>query len=110
MTQEDSRKMADRTGADVDFRASLEMEDGGGTSVEVGDVVTGEVIQVTDEDVVVDVGLKCEGRIKRSEFESLGETVKVGDKIEVKVLTLETDEGTTRVSRVRAAKIGRAHV
>lgn len=96
--------MADRTGADVDFRASLEMADGGGTSVEVGDVVTGEVIQVTADEVVVDVGLKCEGRIKRAEFDSLGETVKLGDKIEVKVLSLETDEGTTRVSRVRAAQ------
>ncbi|MEK8023074.1 MAG: 30S ribosomal protein S1 [Candidatus Hydrogenedentota bacterium] len=96
--------MAERAGADVDFKASFMAADEKGPAVEPGDVVSGIVIQLTDEDVIVDVGLKCEGRIKKSEFEALGETVSVGDTIEVKVLSLETEEGTTRLSRQRAAQ------
>jgi small subunit ribosomal protein S1 len=88
----------------MDFQKSL-LESGESMSaVEAGEVVSGEVIQVTDEDVIVDVGLKCEGRIKKAEFTSLGETVKVGDKVYVKVLQLETEDGTTRLSRARAAQ------
>lgn len=97
--------MAERPNADVDFKASFMAAAGEtGPVVEAGDVVPGIVIQVTDEDVLVDVGLKCEGRIKKTEFEALGETPRVGDTIEVKVLTLETEEGTTRLSRQRAAQ------
>lgn len=86
-----------------DFAAALNM-DLQSSAAESGEVVSGFVVQITDEDVVIDVGLKSEGRIKLAEFASLGETVKVGDKIDVKVLSRETDDGTIRISRQRAAQ------
>ena len=33
-----------------------------------GEIVQGRVVKITDEEVLVDVGLKCEGVIPRSEF------------------------------------------
>lgn len=70
---------------------------------EAGDVVRGTVLRVTPEHVVVDVGLKGEGFIPAEEFHRLGETPNVGDSVEVKVLVLETEDGTVRLSRLRAA-------
>ncbi len=96
--------MVERSSSDMDFQAAFLEQEEALSAIEVGDVVTGEVIGVTDEDVIVDVGLKCEGRIKKFEFTSLGETVKIGDKVEVKILAKETDDGTSRLSRAKAAQ------
>jgi len=96
--------MVEHKSSDVDFQSAFMEQEEAMAAIEVGDIVTGEVLDVSDEDVIVNVGLKCEGRIKKTEFDELGETVKKGDKIQVKILAKETDEGTSRVSRVRAAQ------
>ena len=46
-----------------------------------GQVVKGTVTALTKDEVVVDVGLKSEGRIPLTEFGS--QSVKVGDEVEV---------------------------
>lgn len=49
---------------------------------DAGEIITTSVIQITNEDVVLDVGAKTEARIKKSEFQTVPE---IGDEIEVYV-------------------------
>ena len=54
-------------------------------------IVSGKVVFVDKENVIVDVGLKSEGRIPISEFTRPGQTpeLKTGDKIDVYVDKLD---------------------
>jgi small subunit ribosomal protein S1 len=70
-----------------------------------GTVVKGQVIEVTKEVVVVDVGLKNEGRIAVSEFDIAGtrELPSVGDVVDVFVDKIEGRRGTL-LSRSKAVR------
>jgi len=72
-----------------------------------GDVVTGMIVAITDDTVVVDIGFKTEGMIHRSEFtDRQGKiTVKVGDEVDVLVEHFDEMLGEVRLSRERAAKM-----
>jgi small subunit ribosomal protein S1 len=72
-----------------------------------GDLITGEVVRVSDEWVVVHAGLKSEGIIPAQEFkDSHGELhVKVGDQVEVVVESVEDGSGETRLSREKAQRV-----
>jgi len=48
-----------------------------------GNVVTGTIVQVNDDDVVVDVGGKSEGVIPLREFAGEAADIKVGDQFDV---------------------------
>jgi small subunit ribosomal protein S1 len=76
-------------------------------SIQEGEVVKGEIVQVDKEYVLVDIGYKSEGQIPLREFlDSEGNvTANVGDKIEVLLERREDDEGTIRLSKEKAAKI-----
>ena len=71
-----------------------------------GQVIKGTVLSITNDTVVVDVGLKSEGRIPIKEFHSPGEehTVKIGEKYDVYLEKLENKEGEALLSRERARK------
>jgi len=71
--------------------------------LEEGQLVEGNVIQVTDDHVFVDVGYKSEGKIPISEF---AEIPKVGDSVSVILITKENKRGEVIVSKQKAdAKI-----
>lgn len=72
-----------------------------------GQFLSGRVVRVDSEGVMVDVGYKSEGHIPISELshrKDAGpeELVKVGDQIDVVVLKVEGAEGTLRLSKRRA--------
>ena len=71
-----------------------------------GQVIKGTVMSVTNDTVVVDVGLKAEGRIPLKEFHSPGEehSVEIGQKYDVYLEKLENKEGEALLSRERARK------
>jgi small subunit ribosomal protein S1 len=71
-----------------------------------GQIIKGTVLSVTNDTVVVDVGLKSEGRIPLKEFHSPGEEhgVKIGEKYDVYLEKLENKEGEALLSRERARK------
>jgi small subunit ribosomal protein S1 len=50
-----------------------------------GRVVTGTILAVENDDVLIDVGLKSEGRVSLKEFGSAEETaeIKLGDTVDV---------------------------
>src|SRR3990172_8518326 len=71
-----------------------------------GELITGEVVHVDDNVVVVNAGLKSEAVIPAAEFQDArGEvTVKVGDRVEVVIEMLEDGTGETRLSREKACR------
>lgn len=68
-------------------------------SLEEGQLVDGTVIQVTPEQVFIDVGYKSEGKIPAVEFEELP---KVGDVVTVVLITKENKYGEVIVSKQKA--------
>lgn len=67
--------------------------------LEEGQLVEGEVIQVTQDQVFIDVGYKSEGRIPVAEFEILPQ---VGDKVSVVLVQKENKYGQISVSKQKA--------
>ena len=74
--------------------------------VPMGEVVTGRVVQIGNDLVMVDVGYKTEGQIKADELkdENGNITVSVGDMIEV-LIDHKDEEYNLILSRNKAAKI-----
>lgn len=75
--------------------------------LQAGDVVTGVVVAVTEDSVVVDVSFKTEGVIPKSEFlDREGKlTVRVGDEVDVLVEKFDPSTGEIKLSRERAARL-----
>jgi small subunit ribosomal protein S1 len=75
--------------------------------VHEGEVVTGKVVQLTPEFVMVDVGSKSEGQIPIEQFmDEQGQlTVKVGDDVQVFCEDTEEASGEVRISKSKADKI-----
>ncbi|MDY4884967.1 MAG: 30S ribosomal protein S1 [Alphaproteobacteria bacterium] len=69
----------------------------------VGSVVKGTIINIGDDYVTVDVGLKSEGRIPLREFGQNPE-LKIGDKVEVLVDRYEDKDGNIVLSREKARR------
>ncbi len=71
-----------------------------------GNVVKGLVIGLEDDLVVIDVGLKSEGRIPLMEFSKPGEDpeIKIGDTVEVFVERMENRDGMSVLSREKARR------
>ncbi len=67
--------------------------------IEDGQIVTGTVVQLNNDYVLVDVGYKSEGRIPVSEFIELPQ---IGDKVNVTIIKKEGSGGQVVVSKKRA--------
>ena len=68
-----------------------------------GQVLTGTIVQITDNEVCVNIGYKSDGFIPRSEFsddpeERLQDLVKEGDEIEVEVVKVNDGDGNVLLS------------
>jgi ribosomal protein S1/(E)-4-hydroxy-3-methyl-but-2-enyl pyrophosphate reductase len=73
-----------------------------------GQIVKGNVVQITDEDVSVNIGYKTDGIIHKGEI-SLKEAdpkdaFNIGDEIEAEVINLNDGEGNVLLSRKRIEK------
>jgi len=71
-----------------------------------GRVVTGRVIKIDGDAVLIDVGLKSEGRISLKEFATPGKetVIEPGDTIDVFVERYEDKDGMVRLSREKARR------
>ncbi len=75
------------------------------TDVEEGTILTGKVLTITDDSVIVDIGFKSEGFIPKTEFRE-GEVAALGPGSEVEVYVSRIDpEGTVNLSVERARRI-----
>ena len=77
-----------------DFMASIEASM---RRIHTGQTVTGTVVQVTDDEVCVNIGYKSDGLIKRSDL--VDQDVKIGDEIEVEVVKVNDGEGNVILSQ-----------
>ena len=91
-------------GSSADFLAAIE---GTIKNFNDGDLVSGTIVQIDREEVLVDIGYKTEGVIPVRELSirhdvAPGELVKIGDRIEALVLQKEDKEGRLILSKKRA--------
>jgi small subunit ribosomal protein S1 len=72
-----------------------------------GSIVSGLIVQVNRDSVIVDIGGKSEGVISKNEFlDASGEfNVKAGDRVDVYVESRETDDGLISLSKEKADKM-----
>ncbi len=73
------------------------------TEMKPGSLVTGVIISIDNDFVVVNAGLKSEGVIPLIQFANDGE-INVGDEVEVSLDTVEDGYGETRLSREKAKR------
>src|SRR4051794_11164678 len=87
------------------FAALLEETLGTSDSLE-GTVVKGRVISIENDNVLIDVGLKSEGRVALKEFGGPGGNVelKAGDTVEVYLERMEDKNGEAVLSREKAKR------
>ncbi|MFH1742964.1 MAG: 30S ribosomal protein S1, partial [bacterium] len=73
-------------------------------SFEVGEIISGRVLKVTSDDVVVDIGSKSEGIVPLKEFLQDGKdpNVFIGMEVDVMVVQRENQDGHPVLSRLRA--------
>jgi small subunit ribosomal protein S1 len=90
-------------GGDNEFEALMEKSL---NAPRQGDVLSGRVLLVGRDNVIVDINYKCEGQVPVAEFlDSEGNiTVAEGDEIDVYFDGAETDNGTVMLSRAKAEK------
>lgn len=76
------------------------------TQLRSGAIVIGTVIDITNDSVIVNAGLKSEGVIPKTQFmSSKGELeVEIGDQVEVALDAVEDGFGATRLSREKAKR------
>jgi small subunit ribosomal protein S1 len=91
---------------DVDYESILAAYDTSLKDFAEGEVIAGRVIQVTGNNVIVDVGFKSEGVISAHEFrdEKGNIGLKPGDRIDVLLESIEAD-GNVILSREKAERM-----
>ncbi len=93
--------------SDIDDAQMNQMIDGTLTDFDNNDLVTGKVVQIERDEVLVDIGFKSEGVIPVRELSirkdaNPAELVKIGDEIEALVLQKEDQDGRLILSKRRA--------
>ncbi len=91
---------------DDDFAAMFE-ESIKGKDVKVGGLVSGTVVLVNDNNVVIDIGYKSEGHIPINQFrDAEGEcTIAAGDEVDVFLERYEDEHGNIQLSRTKAERM-----
>lgn len=67
------------------------------TRIKAGQTVTGKVVQVTPDEVYVNIGYKADGIIKRSDLTQ--QDVKEGDELEAEIVKVNDGEGNVVLSQ-----------
>src|SRR5215471_1398981 len=91
-----------------DFGALLDnYEKESKASIQEGEVVRGIVVDISDQNVLVDIGYKSEGVVPREELVDRNSnlTVKPGDQIDVLIKSLENQDGYAVLSRADAVRM-----
>ena len=93
--------------AELDYEQLVALYDESMRHLEEGEIVTGTVVEVTDSEVVVDVGYKSEGLIPLQEFQDRDGKVDVspGEDVEVLLEKTEDTEGHVLLSKIKAVRM-----
>ena len=77
-------------------------------TIRTGEIVTGKVIDVKDDEIVLNIGYKSDGIIPKNEYTNdnsadLKSMVQVGEEMEAKVVKVNDGEGQVALSYKRLA-------
>src|SRR5579883_2974821 len=94
------------TAAEKESFAALLDESLGTRSGLEGTVIKGTVVAIENDSVLIDVGLKSEGRVALKEFATAGRSpeIKPGDTVEVYLERMEDKNGEAQLSREKARR------
>lgn len=67
------------------------------TRIRSGQTLTGKVVQISEDEVCVNIGYKSDGLIKRSDL--VDENIELGDDIEVEIIKVNDGEGNVILSQ-----------
>ncbi len=103
MSDFDNKAVQNMEGEEISFQQML---DESFVTLHTGDIVKGTVIQVSNEEVSVNLGYKSDGIIPRGEYSSdatvlPSNEVSVGDEIEVFVVRVNDGDGNVLLSKKR---------
>lgn len=70
--------------------------------VDEREVVTGKIVNITDRDVVVNIGFKSDGMVPLSEFKYMGEDMAEGLEVKIMVEKREDSQGQIQLSHKKA--------
>ena len=87
-------QQAEVNSTESDFMADVEKSM---VQLRPGQTITGTVVQITNDEVCVNVGYKADGLVKKADLSSTD--VKVGDEIEVEVVKVNDGEGNVLLSQ-----------
>ena len=92
--------------SELTFEQLLEADDV--KTIHTGEVVTGKVIDVKPDEIVLNIGYKSDGILPKSEYSNdatvdLMQAVKVGDTLDVKVLKVNDGDGQVALTYKRLA-------
>jgi len=75
-------------------------------SITAGEILQGQVLKITDTEVMVDVGLKCEAQVARNEFLTLDGHLRIepGDTVDLWIESYDEASGTVTVSYQKALR------
>lgn len=91
------------------FRSLLDKKEdnasqGSVSSMTVGQILTGKIVEITKDFAIIDVGLKSEGLVPVSEFRKADE-LSIGNDVEVLLDRAEGEDGQIILSREKARKL-----
>lgn len=94
---QDENKIAEDANFITDYEKTF-------TPLKTGMIVSGTVVQVTDDEVCLNIGYKSDGIIGKkdlgvSDEENLKDKIKVGDQIDAEIVKLNDGEGNVLLSR-----------
>jgi small subunit ribosomal protein S1 len=108
LRQFDSPDDAETEQNDIDFNQAIaDWIQSDDQSYEANKIVTGKVLEIRGDDVVIDIGYKSEGVIKIDEWKEDGNEApppKAGDTVEVLLETVESEDGTIALSYRKAKR------
>ena len=108
LRQFDSHDDDDTLQNDIDFNQAIaDWIQGDSQDYEANKIVTGKVLEIRGDDVVIDIGYKSEGVIKIDEWKEDGSDTpppKPGDTVEVLLETVESEDGTIQLSYRKAKR------
>lgn len=99
--------VADQESSEPGQEEMMNLDLGTPRQIKQGDLISGAVVQVRDDEVLIDIGGKSEGVIPRRELalknaDDVLENIEVGDVLDVYVLRVDNDEGHLILSKKRA--------
>ena len=74
------------------------------SSFEPGAILNGTIVNLIGDEVIIEVGLKSEGSVSKTEFDDLDQ-IQIGDTIEVMLEAVESDSGLVLLSKRKADRI-----